>query len=57
MTEPVTIQAFDESSGCRANCTIPRCGDGILDGARSATTATPATATPALVIARAGAEK
>ena len=32
MTQPVTIQAFDESSGCRANCTIPRCGDGILDG-------------------------
>jgi cysteine-rich repeat protein len=32
MTETVTIQAFDESSLCRTNCTIPRCGDGILDG-------------------------
>jgi len=28
----VTIQAFDESSFCRTNCTIPKCGDGILDG-------------------------
>jgi cysteine-rich repeat protein len=32
MTEPITIQAFDEASRCRVNCTIPRCGDGILDG-------------------------
>jgi cysteine-rich repeat protein len=32
LTEPITIQAFDESSACRTNCTIPRCGDGILDG-------------------------
>jgi cysteine-rich repeat protein len=32
MTQPVTIQAFDESSRCRSNCIIPRCGDGILDG-------------------------
>jgi cysteine-rich repeat protein len=31
-SQPITIQAFDESSACRANCTIPRCGDGILDG-------------------------
>jgi len=32
MPEPVTIQAFDESSRCRTTCVIPRCGDGILDG-------------------------
>ena len=32
MTEPVTIQAFAESSRCRKTCVIPRCGDGILDG-------------------------
>jgi cysteine-rich repeat protein len=32
LTETVTIQAFDESSLCRPDCTIPRCGDGILDG-------------------------
>ncbi len=32
MTQPVTIQAFDESSRCRTTCVIPRCGDGILDG-------------------------
>jgi cysteine-rich repeat protein len=31
-TEPITIQAFDESTRCRKTCTIPRCGDGILDG-------------------------
>jgi cysteine-rich repeat protein len=31
-TEPITIEAFDSGSGCRKNCTIPRCGDGILDG-------------------------
>ena len=32
MGDTVTIQAFDESSFCRTNCTIPKCGDGILDG-------------------------
>ena len=32
MTQPITIQAFDQSSACRTDCTIPRCGDGILDG-------------------------
>jgi cysteine-rich repeat protein len=32
MTEPVTIQAFDEASRCRQTCIVPRCGDGILDG-------------------------
>jgi cysteine-rich repeat protein len=29
---PVTITAFDSPSACRADCTVPRCGDGILDG-------------------------
>jgi cysteine-rich repeat protein len=32
MTQPITIQAFDRTTQCRADCTIPRCGDGILDG-------------------------
>ena len=32
MTEPITIEAFDAKSACRTNCTIPRCGDGVLDG-------------------------
>jgi cysteine-rich repeat protein len=32
MTEPITIEAFDMSTSCRPTCTIPRCGDGILDG-------------------------
>ena len=33
MTEPITIEAFDTSTFCRKTCTIPRCGDGTLDGA------------------------
>jgi cysteine-rich repeat protein len=28
----LTIQAFDTPSKCRTDCTIPKCGDGILDG-------------------------
>jgi cysteine-rich repeat protein len=32
MTEPITIEAFDMSTSCRPTCTIPRCGDGFLDG-------------------------
>jgi cysteine-rich repeat protein len=32
MTEPITITAFDKTTSCRTNCTIPRCGDGVLDG-------------------------
>jgi cysteine-rich repeat protein len=32
MNEPITIEAFDQSSACNRNCTIPRCGDGRLDG-------------------------
>jgi len=33
LTEPITIEAFDTSTFCRNSCLIPRCGDGILDGA------------------------
>jgi cysteine-rich repeat protein len=32
MTEPITIESFDQSSRCRKTCTVPRCGDKILDG-------------------------
>jgi len=32
LSEAMTLTAFDSPSACRANCTIPRCGDGILDG-------------------------
>ncbi len=32
MTEPITIEAFDKRSSCRTSCTVPRCGDGVLDG-------------------------
>ncbi len=32
MTEPITIEAFDQTTRCRKNCTVPRCGDGVLDG-------------------------
>jgi cysteine-rich repeat protein len=32
MTEPITIEAFPSGTGCRKTCTVPRCGDGILDG-------------------------
>ncbi len=32
LAQPVTIRAFDARSTCRKNCTIPRCGDGVLDG-------------------------
>ena len=32
MTEPITIEAFGAGTACRKTCTIPRCGDGILDG-------------------------
>jgi cysteine-rich repeat protein len=30
--ETITIEAFDQSTACRTTCTIPRCGDKILDG-------------------------
>jgi cysteine-rich repeat protein len=29
---PITISAHDSPSKCRAGCTVPKCGDGILDG-------------------------
>jgi cysteine-rich repeat protein len=32
MTEAITIEAFDQSTQCRTDCTIPRCGDKLLDG-------------------------
>jgi len=32
MGQTITIEAFDQSSACRTDCTIPRCGDHILDG-------------------------
>ena len=31
LTEPANLSAFDTPSACRLDCTIPRCGDGILD--------------------------
>ncbi len=30
--EPAQLIALETSAPCRFNCTIPRCGDGILDG-------------------------
>jgi cysteine-rich repeat protein len=30
--QTITIEAFDQSTACRTDCTIPRCGDQILDG-------------------------
>jgi cysteine-rich repeat protein len=32
LSSMLTITAFDSPSACRTNCTVPRCGDGILDG-------------------------
>jgi len=32
LTSPLTIKARSAPSQCRSDCTIPRCGDGILDG-------------------------
>jgi cysteine-rich repeat protein len=32
MNEPITIEAFDQSSACNRQCKVPRCGDGKLDG-------------------------
>ena len=32
LTVPIDIKAYASRSLCRTNCTIPRCGDGILDG-------------------------
>ena len=30
-TEPITIEALDTASQCRADCTVPVCGDGKFD--------------------------
>jgi cysteine-rich repeat protein len=32
LTQPLNIKAYDSPSACRPDCTVPRCGDGILDG-------------------------
>jgi cysteine-rich repeat protein len=32
LSQPVVLTAFDTPSPCRTNCTIPTCGDNILDG-------------------------
>jgi hypothetical protein len=32
LTQPLTIKAYKSPGACRLDCTIPRCGDGILDG-------------------------
>lgn len=32
LSSTATLTAFDTPSACRLDCTIPRCGDGILDG-------------------------
>lgn len=29
---PLTLTAFDSPSMCRTNCTVPTCGDGVIDG-------------------------
>ncbi|MFT3772004.1 MAG: DUF4215 domain-containing protein [Minicystis sp.] len=31
LTLPVTLTAFADAAMCRTDCTVPRCGDGILD--------------------------
>jgi len=28
---PVVLEAFDTPSACRTSCTVPKCGDGVLD--------------------------
>jgi cysteine-rich repeat protein len=32
LAQTVTLKAFNTPSACRVTCTIPACGDGILDG-------------------------
>jgi cysteine-rich repeat protein len=32
LAQPILLQAFDTPSACRKSCTVPACGDGILDG-------------------------
>jgi cysteine-rich repeat protein len=31
-TAPIVLSAFDSPAACRLDCSIPKCGDGILDG-------------------------
>src|SRR5262249_53776738 len=31
-SQTLNLTAFDSPSACRTNCTIPACGDGIVDG-------------------------
>lgn len=32
LTVPVNLTAFASAASCRLDCTIPRCGDGVVDG-------------------------
>jgi cysteine-rich repeat protein len=32
LTQPLLIKAHQSPAPCRLDCTVPRCGDGILDG-------------------------
>jgi hypothetical protein len=32
LVEPLTIESSSEAGSCRSDCTVPRCGDGRLDG-------------------------
>ncbi len=39
--QPLTIKAYNSPGVCRRDCTIPRCGDGILDGGELCDQGTP----------------
>lgn len=41
--QPLTIKAHNSPGQCRLDCTIPRCGDGILDGGELCDQGTPPT--------------
>lgn len=32
LNTPIVLTAFDSPSMCRTDCTVPKCGDGIIDG-------------------------
>jgi len=32
LSQPLTIEARSSHGSCRTDCTVPRCGDGVLDG-------------------------
>jgi cysteine-rich repeat protein len=32
LLQPIIIKAYNSPTACRRDCTLPRCGDGILDG-------------------------